>query len=84
MEKFINEQILTGKFITWELVSGAALVWVLILAIFFGIVTTVLSFHWKNYVITEYTLTRLRKIYFRVSFVLIIIALTLLGIYFKL
>ena len=84
MEKIINEQILTGKFIGWELATNAAIVWLLLLALFFGIITALLNFHWKHYGITENTLRRLKKIYFRTSLTLIIIILTLAIIYFYL
>ena len=84
MEKFINEQILTGEFISWDLVSNVAIAWLIVLALFFGIITTILSFHWKNYGITEKTLKQLRKIYFSVSFVFIIMIIVSARKYFSL
>ena len=74
----MENEILTGELIS-KIISG----WFAFLLIFFGIITLILNYHWKQYGITEKTMKRLRRIYYSVSGVLIVLAVIMFLIYIR-
>lgn len=83
IDKFVTEKILTGKFITLDLFQAAAIVWIVVLAIFFIVITSILSYHWKHYVVTKESLSHIRKIYFGASFGFIVIIAAFAGMFLR-
>ena len=72
---------MSPQIITSELVSKIVAGWFGLLLLFFTVITLIFNYHWKQYGISQKTLKRLRKIYFSVSGVLLILATVLFFIY---
>ena len=70
-----------GKFLNFEIISKILSIWFVLLVIFFGAVTVILNFHWKQYGVTAVSLKKLKIVYFTVSFLILGIMAALITTY---